>query len=143
MELFGQLALPRAGRDAVLPRVAALRAALIAGCAAAVGLAARVGDPAAYLLADPALARLLRAMALIKGLLVLAAALASWWRFGWRASPAVSIAYLAATWAMAGSTMLIWQLALIPFAAVLFHAALVGLLLAAWRDDRKPLAARH
>ncbi len=142
MELFHQTAFPRASQDAVFTRIVVLRAALLAGCAAAVGLAGRAGDPAAYLLADPALARLLRAMALIKGMLALAAAVAAWWRFGWRAGTAASTVYLAATWALAGAAMLIWQLTLIPLAAVLFHAALVGLLLAAWRDDRGTLSAR-
>jgi hypothetical protein len=141
MEIFHQTAF-HAGRDAALTRVAGLRAALLAGCAAAAGLAARAGDPAAYLLADPALAHLLRAMALIKGVLALAAMLATWWRFGWRAGTAISAAYLAATWGLVGAATLIWQLTLIPLGAVLFHAALVGLLLAAWRDDRRTPGAR-
>jgi hypothetical protein len=143
MEMFHQGAFQRAARAAALPRASVLRAALLAGCTVAVGFAAWAGDPAPYLLADPALARLLRAMAVIKGVLALAAALAAWWRFGWRVSPGVSIAYLAAASALSGAAMLIWQLTWIPFAAVLFHAALIGLLLAAWRDDRgSPSRAR-
>ena len=64
--------------------VVPLRAALLAGCAAAIGLAAWAGNPADYLQADPALARLLRGMALLKGLIAIAAVGAVFWRFGWR-----------------------------------------------------------
>jgi hypothetical protein len=142
MESFHQAALQRAARETDFSRVPALRAALIAGCAVTVGSALRLGNPAPYLMADPALARLLRAMALIKGSLALAALLASWWRFGWRVDTRISIAYLAATWTMAAAAVLIWQLTLMAFAAVLFHGALIGLLLAAWRDDNKAPKAR-
>jgi hypothetical protein len=38
--------------------------------------------------------------------------------------------------------VLIWQLTLLAFAAVVFHAALIGLLLVAWRDDNKSPEAR-
>jgi hypothetical protein len=113
---------------------AVLRAAVLLGCAAAIGVAVHVGDPAAYLVADPALARLLRCMALIKGLLVVCAVAAVLWRCGWPVSRPVAAAYAGGCWMLAGSTMMIWQLSMIPVSAVLFHAAAFGLLLVGWRE---------
>jgi hypothetical protein len=110
---------------------------LVAGCALAIGIAMRTTDPAAYIAADPALARLLRGMAVIKGAAVLGAVFAVFWRFGWRVSLPVSLSYIAGSWLLAGTTMLIWQLTLIPPAAVVFHAALIAMLVTAWRDDNK------
>lgn len=110
------------------------RTLLLAACALSVGLAARAGHPAGYLAADPALARLLRGMAVIKGLLVLGTVAAVLWRFGRPiATPAVG-AYALGAAALAGSTTLIWQLTWIPLAAVLFHAALIGLVCLGWRE---------
>jgi hypothetical protein len=127
-------ALRSAARTAPLG-AGASRAMLVVGCALTLILAARLGRPAAYLAADPALARLLRGMAVIKGAAVLAAFAAVFWRLGWRASLGSAAAYLTTTWLLAGSTMLIWQLTWIPAAAVLFHGALIAILVAAWRDD--------
>ncbi len=120
------------GARAVHPYV--LRALLSAGCAIAVGLALWVGDPGSYLQADPPLARLLRCMALIKGAIAAAALGAAWWRSGWPISPARAASYVLGSSMLAGSAMLIWQLTLIALAAMLFHAALLGMLLVAWRD---------
>jgi hypothetical protein len=100
----------------------------------AIGLAAWVGDPSGYLHADPALARLLRAMALIKAMIAIAAAGAVFWRLAWPVSKAVAAGYLAGCWVIAGSSMLIWQLSYIVPAAVLFHAAALSLLLVGWRE---------
>jgi hypothetical protein len=115
-------------------RPAMLRAVLLAGCVIAVAFAAWAGDPTASLQADPALARLLRCMALIKGLLVLGALGAVLWRFGWPVGRPVAAAYAGGTWVLAGSTTLIWQLSHIPLAAVLFHAAAIGMLAVGWRE---------
>ena len=122
-------------------RAAMLRAALLGGCVIAVALAVWAGDPTASLQADPALARLLRCMALIKGTFVLAALGAVLWRFGWPLRPPVAAVYAGGTWVLAGSTVLIWQLSHIPLAAVLFHASAIGMLVVGWRDQnaaRKP-----
>jgi hypothetical protein len=100
----------------------------------AVGIATWLGDPSGYLHADPALARLLRAMALIKGMITIAAAGAVFWRLAWPVSRPVAASYLAAAWAMTGSTMLIWQLSYIVAAALLFHVAALSLLLVGWRE---------
>jgi hypothetical protein len=100
----------------------------------AVGIAAWLGDPSGYLHADPALARLLRGMALIKGMIALAAVSAVFWRLTWSVSKPVAASYLIASWAITGSTMLIWQLSYIVPAALLFHAAALSLLLVSWRE---------
>ena len=113
---------------------ATLRVAVIAGCLLAAGLALWVGDPTSSLQADPSLGRLLRCMALIKGCLVLGAVGAVWWRAGWPLPKPVAAGYAAGTWVLTGSTMLIWQLSYIPLAAVLFHAAALGMLVVGWRE---------
>ncbi len=110
------------------------RSALVLGCVMFIGLAAWVGDPAHYLHADPALARLLRAMAIIKGMIAIAAAGAVFWRLGRPVSMATAASYLLGIWVISGSSMLIWQLSYIVAAAVLFHVAAVTLLVVSWRE---------
>jgi hypothetical protein len=114
--------------------VSLLRGGLVLGCAMAVGIAAWLGNPADYLNADPALARLLRGMAVIKGMIALAIACAVFWRLAWPVAKRAGAAYLLCSWAVAGSTMLIWQLSYIVPAAVLFHAAALSLLWVGWRE---------
>ena len=114
--------------------VSVLRIALVLGCVMAIGIAIRLGDPSVYLHADPALARLLRAMALIKGTIAIAAVAAVFWRLAWPVTKPVAAGYLVACWAIAGSTMLIWQLSYIVPAALLFHSAALSLLLVSWRE---------
>jgi hypothetical protein len=121
-------------RRSALSHPSALRAFLIVGCALSIGAAALLAEPSGYLQNDPALARLLRGMALIKGVAVLGAVLAVHWRFGWRVTKPLAITYLLGSWTLAGTTMLIWQLSWIVVAAVAFHTALIATLLAAWRD---------
>jgi hypothetical protein len=113
---------------------ALLRCGLLAGCVVAIGVAAWVGDPGVTLQADPALARLLRGMALIKGLMTIAAVSAVYWRFGWRVSRPAAATYLVAGGVMSGATALIWQLSFILPAALLFHAAALTLLWVGWRE---------
>jgi hypothetical protein len=117
-------------------QVLAMRTALVCGCAVSMAAAAWYGDPTAYLQADPSLARLLRGMALIKALLVVLAAAAVLWRLGKPASYRVVAAYLAGCWAIAGAATLIWQLTLIPLAAIGFHVAEISMLVVAWREHR-------
>ncbi len=111
-----------------------LRAWVIAACALGIGAAAWFGNPGGYLHADPALARLLRGMALIKSAMVLAAVGAVVWRFGFPVAKPVAVVYIVGCCVLAGSTTLIWQLTLIPLAAILFHAAALGMLIVGWRD---------
>ena len=113
---------------------ASMRALLLAGCVASAATAGWLADPAAVLRADPELARLLRGMALIKATLVLAAVGVLLWRFGRPMTPRTAGAYLASAWMLCGAGVLIWQPSTIPFAALLFHAGVLLLLVAAWGD---------
>jgi hypothetical protein len=114
--------------------VSLLRVVLVSGCVMAIGIAAWLGDPLDYLQADPALGRLLRGMALIKGMIAIAIVGAVFWRLAWPLSRTAGAAYLVSSWALAGSTMLIWQLSYIVPAALLFHVAALSLLLVSWRE---------
>lgn len=111
-----------------------LRMGLIAGCGLAAGAAAWMGEPAATMLADPGLARLLRGMALIKGLITSAALLAVYWRLAAAAPKPLAAAYACSCWVMVGATVLVWQLSMLGLAVVLFDVAALSLLLLAWRD---------
>lgn len=89
--------------------------------------------------AEPELAVLLRGMAAIKGLLAASAAGLVWWRLGQPVSARAAVAYITCTWVLFAATALIWQLAIILVAAVLFHVAgLVGLVVA-MREGRQML----
>jgi hypothetical protein len=114
--------------------VSLLRGGLVSGCAIAIGIAAWLGDPSAYFNADPALARLLRGMALIKGMIALAIVCAVFWRLAWPVTKTAGAAYLLSSWAVAASTMLLWQLSYIVPAALLFHVAALFLLWLRWRE---------
>ncbi len=115
----------------VVPR---LRGSLVLGCAVAIGIAAWLGDPVNYLHSDPALARLLRGMALIKGMIAIALVGAVFKRLAWPVSRTAAAIYLLASWAVAGSSMLIWQLSCIVPAALLFHVAVVSAVWVSWRE---------
>lgn len=110
------------------------RASLLAGCATAIAVAAWVGDPSTYLQADPALARLLRGMALIKGMIALGAVSAVYWRLAWPVGRLVAATYVITALVLVGSTTLIWQLSYIALAAVLFHVAALTMLIVGWRE---------
>jgi hypothetical protein len=126
-------------RTAALPRVGAtgrLRLLLIGGALLAAAAAYLVGEPTAYLQADPKLGVLLRGMAVIKAMFSLAAMAALWWRFGRPIAPATAVVYLVATWMTAGASVLVWQLWHIGLGAATFHAGELTLLLVAWREHR-------
>ena len=83
-------------------------------------------------------------MAVIKAALVVAVIGVLLWRFGLSTPQGVAVAYLIGIWLMAGATMLVWQLTLIPVAAVGFHVGELALLLVALRDYRAgPIRAVH
>lgn len=111
-----------------------LRVLLLAGCVGSVAAVAWLGEPAHYLAADPELARLLRGMALIKAAIVAVAVAAVLWRFSKPVSPRAAAVYLGGMWLLAAASMMIWQLTLIPAAAIGFHVAELALLWVAWGD---------
>ncbi len=126
-----------AGGAAAAPgraQVLQLRLGLILGCAFAIGVATWAGDPGSYQQADPALARLLRGMALIKGLITIGAVSAVYWRLASPAAGKVAAVYVVCSWALAGASALIWQLSYIGWAALLFHLAAVTMLVVGWRE---------
>lgn len=109
---------------------------LLAGALASVGAAWRVGDTsvATALAADPALARLIRLMALVKGAAAVAAIAALAWRLQRPASLVLRAAYLGSTWALVAAAVLVWRLSSLIEAGVVLHLAIVVLVVAGWRD---------
>jgi hypothetical protein len=105
------------------------------GCAVSIWIAAHLGNPGSVLHDDRPLSRLLRGMALIKGVVTLAAIAAVAWRFGWPVSKSAAAAYLLGSWSMVLASMLIWRLSYIAAAAILFHAAVLCMLFVSWRGD--------
>lgn len=108
---------------------------LLAGCAvAAVGAAAWAGAPSAARAADADLVRLLRAMALIKGVMLATALAALGWRFRRPVATPFLAAYLLLGWSASAALGAMWQLAALGTAAVVLHGAGLALLLLATRD---------
>ena len=115
-----------------------MRTALVVGSLAA-AVAARFAASGMAQAAEPELVVLLRGMAAIKGLLAVSAASLVWWRLGQPVSSRVAAAYIACAWVLFASTVLIWQLAFILAAAVLFHAAGLAGLVLGLREGRQML----
>lgn len=113
-----------------------LRALLLLGCTASVVAASTLGDPSLSLRADPQLAVLLRGMAVLKALMVLAGLGVLGWRFGHPIARVTAALYLGGAWLVAGATALIWQLTALPLAALVFHVAGFGLLWVAFADRK-------
>jgi hypothetical protein len=129
------LVTPRAARAGgtagrVLPTL------LVGGClAVAAGViwaAPALGAAPAAL--DAELARLLRAMAVIKGVLAALGVGALAWRVRRPVSPLLGAAYVAGAWVAAGATAAMWSLVALGAVAVVLHGAGALLLLLAWRD---------
>ena len=113
-----------------------LRAALVATALLALLVASSLGEPASRYLEDPALAQLLRGIALVKGLIALGAIAAVWWRAAWSGSTVLAVAALAAVGAQVAGAIWIARLVAVPWAAGLFHAGIALLLACAWREHR-------
>ncbi len=127
------------GRWVTSPPRPLLRRLLLLGLVAAAVLGAlATGRPEAWILSDPELTRLLRGMALIKTGLVVGALVAVLWRLGWPLSFGAGALYGAGVALMAGASVWIWQPTFIAPAAVVFHAGIVALLVAAGVDGREP-----
>ena len=119
-------------------RVTLWRGGLIGSCLAAVLLGSLSGDPATLLSTDPDLARLLRGMALIKGVLALATLAIIWWRYSRPLSNGLSTVYLVGVTSMVFAAVTVWQLSHLAFASILFHAGIFMLLGAAYLDTSSP-----
>ena len=139
------IALP--GGSATRARAWGWRSVLVFACAAAGLAAAGLGDPAPYVRADAELARLLRAMAVLKAVMVAPALAVLLWRFRWPVSLRLGSAYVFGAVMMVGASVLIWGLVHLGAAAVLFHAGAAILIAAAFldrsRDARRPAVRRR
>jgi hypothetical protein len=124
---------PAAPRNASAGR---LRASLIVGCALAVAVATGLGNPDLYQGSDAGLARLLRGMGAVKGLIALGVVAVLSWRFRHPIAARAAAAYTAGTWMLAGASVLILQLSFIRSASGLFWAGVILLLVGAWSDRR-------
>ena len=129
-----------------LPRAALLYAAVgaagLAGVLIGRLLAAGTGDM------EWQLVLLLRFMAAMKFVGVLAAAGVTHWRFGLARpdaaiAPRLASAYLFALGLMATAPGLIFTLGGIALGALLFHIGLLAFLLLAWKDDGARLPSRR
>lgn len=119
-------------------RTLALRLWLLAGTvlAAVAAVALSQALPSAYAASEPELITLLRGMAALKAVMVVAGLGALWWRFRWPLSRPLAAGYLIGAWVLSGATMLIWQLTAIELAAALFHVAGLTVMILALRDGR-------
>ena len=104
---------------------------LIAGLATAAFVAS---SPHAAGGADPALTRLLRAMAVIKAGMAAGVIAVVFWRLGVGVKPIVLGAYSVVSAAMASGPILIWGMTHLVLGAVLLHAGLVAGAIMLWRD---------
>ena len=108
---------------------------LVIGVAAIAGLvtgAAQGSQAASY--ADPDLARLLRAMAVLKALIASGAVAAVLWRLGSAVTLPWFAAYALAAAAMAAGPGLIWSMTHLGAGALLLHGGLLACALLLWRD---------
>lgn len=117
------------------PRLA--RFALIASVALSITLAHLLGhgemaDRAAA--ADPELARLLRGMAALKAGIALAAVGLVAWRLAYPSSLRFAGGLVSAAALMAAGPVLMWHVAPVGAAALLFHAGMALLLVLCWAD---------
>ncbi len=78
---------------------------------------------------DPDLARLLRAMVGIKGIIALAAAALVYWRLGHPIARPVAIGYGTAICVSTAALAWLWTLASIPLGSLCFYGSLAGLIL--------------
>jgi hypothetical protein len=109
---------------------------LAVGAGIGAGLLATGGEASSHAiqLAGADLTRLLRAMALLKAVMAVAATAAILWRLGVAATPTWLSAYAIACAAMAAGPGLIWDMSHVSLGALLLHGGLVAALLLLWRD---------
>ena len=116
-----------------------LTAVMLAGCviaAAAVHLLAPALPSVHAVPDDPALARLMQGMAVIKMTFVAVMAALLVWRFGRPVTLQMTLGYLCCIWVISAATVLIWQSSWLGTASVLFHGAGFAFMVLGLRDDR-------
>lgn len=120
------------------------RAVLAAAVTLAIALAQLLGHGEAAVhaaAADPELTWLLRGMAVLKSALALGAVGLVAWRLGYPASRGLAAGLIAAAALMAAGPVLIWHIAPVGAAAVLFHAGMALLLVLCWADRSDTLTS--
>ena len=116
----------------VASRLVLLLVVGVAGVAGFATAAAQGAQASAY--ADPDLARLLRAMAVLKALIASAAVSAVLWRLRTPVTLPRLAAYALAGAAMAAGPGLIWRMTHLGAGALLLHGGLLACALLLWRD---------
>ena len=115
-----------------------LRLAFLGACALAAAAATLYAGTGGVQIADPDLAKLLKGMAIIKTVILLAAGAAIWWRLGSPIRPTFAAGYVIfGAMGIAGAA-LVWNTAGLGLAPLLFDGGLLGFLILALRDDNGP-----
>ena len=129
--------LPTASRLDNLQKPLPLRLTFLAVCAVAAAAATYFAGGSVQS-ADPDLAKLLKGMAIIKTVILLAAGATIWWRLGFSIRPGFAAGYmLFGAMGVAGAA-LVWNMAGLGLAPFLFDGGLLGFLILALRDDNGP-----
>ena len=124
-------------------RVNGRRVLLVLGFAAGLGLVALGTAPAAGE-ADPDLMRLLRFMALLKGVFALVALAACYWRLACPANAWREAVYVAGPGLMAAGAACLWQMQAAGASAAILHIGMFALLAAGLTDEAFiPALKRH
>jgi peptidoglycan/LPS O-acetylase OafA/YrhL len=133
LRAIDRTAAPPAPAETPLPWSSLLVAGSVLALLAAAALAG--APPARAVPADAELDRLLRAMALLKGLCLALALAALGWRFRRPVPTAVAAGYVGTAWAAAAALGAMWQQAVPVVTAVVLHGAAVVLVVLASRDS--------
>ena len=115
-----------------------LRLAFLGACALAAAAAILYAGTGGIQSVDPDLAKLLKGMAIIKTVILLAAGAAIWWRLGSPIRRAFAAGYIIFGAAGIAGAALVWNMAGLGLAPFLFDGGLLGFLILALRDDNGP-----
>ena len=115
-----------------------LRLAFLGACALAAVAATFFAGTSGVQSADPDLAKLLKGMAIIKTVILLAAGAAIWWRLGSPIRPGFAAGYIIFGAIGVAGAALVWNMAGLAVAPFLFDGGLLGFLILALRDDNGP-----
>ncbi len=126
---------PAARRSDYLRSPLVLRAAFLASCFLAAACVTFFSAASSAPSIDPDLAKLVKGMAVIKSVIVLAAGVLIWWRLGSAIRPALAAGYILLAAACTGGAALVWNMTGLAVAPFLFDGGLLGFLILALRDD--------
>ena len=115
-----------------------VRLAFLGACALAAVAATLYAGTGGVQSADPDLAKLLKGMAIIKTLILLAVGALIWWRLGSPIRPTFSAGYIIFGAIGVAGAALVWNMTGLGLAPFLFDGGLLGFLILALRDDNGP-----